>query len=368
MTGTARAPLLAKSRRGTKELSLLQHLCDTERAATSLFRAGTRWAHTYPRFFKLEPEQYAAFLLHLRLAALFHDIGKANEDFQTAMGAKGFKPQSLRHEHLSALLLCEPSMAAWLSTNASIDVDIVVAAVLSHHLKAARDGEWEVLLRKHATPTRLFFDDDQVGDALLRVAEVGNLAPFAGAFPAVRYFDAAWTPAWESLFERADRFASQLRKHPARLRLCLAVKAGLVVCDSVSSGLWREDREIEYRLGCVEATNRGTGEKVAGLAWIPGWRRIRRSSRSPAGGVRLRQDTRGLAVGSRDQPAGGNRTRDLSLPDTRYCDGGVSRLRGSRTRRPRGAGPWNVRVRARRHDGQPGRFAGFAEGQECRRR
>jgi CRISPR-associated endonuclease/helicase Cas3 len=212
--------------------------------ATALFRTGTRWSQAYPRFFKLKSEQHETFLLNLRIAALFHDIGKANEGFQDAMAAKGFKAQSLRHEHLSALLLCLPSIGAWLSANASVDVDVVVAAVLSHHLKASADGEWQVLQAKHATPTALFFDDDQVRDALRRIAEVAGLRPFAASFPAPRYVDAAWTPAWEALFDRAARFASRLHKEPARLPLSLAVKAGLIVCDSVSSGLWREEHDI----------------------------------------------------------------------------------------------------------------------------
>ena len=117
--------LLAKSPRGSTRLSLLQHLLDTEQAASALFRSGTRWATAYPRFFKLEPDQHASFLLHLRLAALFHDVGKANEDFQSAMLARGFKAQSLRHEHLSALLLCHPSMIAWLSAALSPPVKII---------------------------------------------------------------------------------------------------------------------------------------------------------------------------------------------------------------------------------------------------
>lgn len=251
MSRAASLRLLAKSKRGTKELTLLQHLLDTEQVASELFRAGTRWGRSYPRFFKLEPEQHSVFSLHLRLAALFHDIGKANEDFQDAMAAKGFKPQSLRHEHLSALLLCEPSMAAWLSTNTDVDVDVVVAAVLSHHLKASENGEWQVLLPKNATPTALFLDDHQVRDVLRRIAEVAALPPFTGSFPAARYLDAAWGPAWEALFDRAARFASQLQKDGGRLRLSLAVKAGLIVCDSVASGLWREEHDIDHWIKSV---------------------------------------------------------------------------------------------------------------------
>lgn len=237
--------LLAKSPRGSARLSLLQHLLDTEQAASALFRAGTRWASTYPRFFKLEPDQHASFLLHLRLAALFHDVGKANEDFQAAMLARGFKAQSLRHEHLSALLLCDPSMIAWLSSNRAIDVDVIIAAVLSHHLKAAPSGEWQVLQPKHATPTPLLFGDSQMRDALKRIADVAQLPPFDGELPAAPYIDSAWTPAWEALFDRAERFGSKLKRDSRRLQLSLAVKAGLIACDSVASGLWREHEEID---------------------------------------------------------------------------------------------------------------------------
>jgi CRISPR-associated endonuclease/helicase Cas3 len=247
--------LLAKSPRGGRTLTLYQHLLDTEQAARALFRKGTRWARAYLRFFKLPEDEHARFLLNLRIAALFHDIGKANEDFQAAMLSKGFKAQSLRHEHLSALLLCESSVIAWLSTNRDIDIDIIVAAVLSHHLKAAADGDWQVLQPKHATPTALFFDDQQVRDAFVRVACVAELSLFTGPLPAARYVDVAWTPAWDALFDRAERYSSQLRKNPRRLHLSLAVKAGLIACDSVSSGLWREHEEIDAWIEGVAHTS-----------------------------------------------------------------------------------------------------------------
>jgi CRISPR-associated endonuclease/helicase Cas3 len=237
--------LLAKSPRAGRTLTLHQHLLDTEQAASTLFRAGTRWARAYLRFFKLSEIEHARFLRNLRIAALFHDVGKANEDFQAAMRAPAFKAQSLRHEHLSALLLCEPSVTAWLSANRDLDIDVIAAAVLSHHVKAAESGEWHVLQPRHATPTALFFADPQVHDTFQRVAGVADLAPFIGTLPVARYLDAAWKPAWEALFDRAARFSSQVRKNPQRLHLCLAVKAGLIACDSVSSGLWRERKDID---------------------------------------------------------------------------------------------------------------------------
>ena len=237
--------LLAKSPRARGSLTLLQHLLDTEQAACALFREGTRWSASYARFFGLDGAARVLFLRHLRIAALFHDVGKANEDFQAAMTAKGIKAQSLRHEHLSALLMSEPAIAAWLSASPELDVDVLVAAVLSHHLKAARDGDWAVLLPRHATPTKLYFDDGQIRAALARIAEVAGLPAYAAALPALRYRDDAWSAAYDRLFERADLFSSQLAKSAARLCLTLAVKAGLIVADSVSSGLWREELDLQ---------------------------------------------------------------------------------------------------------------------------
>ncbi len=82
-------------------------LQDTEKAAELIFRLDGRWGRNWCRFFRIEDkEAQEKFLLNLRVAALFHDIGKANEDFYEAVTAPGFKPQTLRHEHLSALVLC----------------------------------------------------------------------------------------------------------------------------------------------------------------------------------------------------------------------------------------------------------------------
>src|SRR5215470_3390308 len=88
--------LLAKSRRNGRELSLEQHLRDTEDAALRIFRLDGRWGQNWCRFFKLnDTRAREQFLLNLRVAALFHDICKANEDFHRAVTEKGFFAQTL---------------------------------------------------------------------------------------------------------------------------------------------------------------------------------------------------------------------------------------------------------------------------------
>ena len=136
--------LLAKSKREGRILSLEQHLLDTEQAAVLIFRVDGRWGRNWCRFFGLRNREIQEkFLLNLRIAALFHDLGKANEDFYRAVTHAAFVQQSLRHEHISALLLHLPGVRGWLAHNAALDLEVITAAVLSHHLKAARDGEWK---------------------------------------------------------------------------------------------------------------------------------------------------------------------------------------------------------------------------------
>lgn len=235
--------LLAKSPRGGRRLTLEQHLADTEQAASALFRAGTRWATTFLRFFRLEPHMHSRFLLNLRIAALFHDVGKANADFQRAVTSARFVSQSLRHEHLSALLLADPGVDRWLAANLQIDRDVVLAAVLSHHIKAGEDGKWQVLQPASAAPTQLLFGGADVRNTLRRVATLAALKEFDGHFPD-EYDHDGWHSAWDALWRRAPLFRKELRGNSERQGLALAVKAGVIIADSVASGLYRTECEI----------------------------------------------------------------------------------------------------------------------------
>jgi len=239
-------PLLAKSPRGGRALLLHQHLLDTEHAATLLFRADTRWATAYLRFFKIPAAEHGRFLLNLRVAALFHDLGKANEGFQDAMHARQFLAQPLRHEHLSALVLAHPAVERWLRGNPILDQDVIVAAVLSHHLKAAQDGDkWKVLASKSAAAIALFLDDPQV---VATFASVARIAALPGAPPRLpttyQEEDDQWGDAFDALWDRASRFGSAIRKDRGRRALGLAVKAGVIVADSVASATFREQLDL----------------------------------------------------------------------------------------------------------------------------
>lgn len=240
--------LLAKSPRGGRTLTLHQHLLDTEQSASALFRDGTRWARAFLRFFKLPQEEHARFLLNLRIAALFHDIGKANDGFFKAVTSNGFVAQSHRHEHLSAIVLAHPAVRSWLGQCRDLDLDLILAAVLSHHLKAAQNGDWQVLSSAHsAAPTRLYLSDPQVVATLARVAAVAGLSVPDLRLPD-RYDDPGWDEAWRWFWDqRVPRFTRELARPGAETRLAmhLALKAALIAADSVASAMVRRELSIE---------------------------------------------------------------------------------------------------------------------------
>jgi len=168
--------LLAKSKRGDRIVTLQEHLSDTEKSARQIFRLDGRWGQNWCRFFGLSSEQeQETFLLNLRVAALFHDIGKANEEFYKAVS--GGCDQTFRHEHISALILHLPLVRAWLNRQ-PLDVEVITAAVLSHHLKAEEKGD-----RQWASPNKgtrskavqLYLLHDEVKNILREIARIADL-------------------------------------------------------------------------------------------------------------------------------------------------------------------------------------------------
>lgn len=247
--------LLAKSVRPDKPpLTLQQHLEDVCNAATNIFRPEERWGRNWCRFFLLENEvAREKFLLNLQVAALLHDIGKANEDFCEALKNSN-AVQLIRHEHLSALLLHLPDIRSWLKENPLLDAEIITAAVLSHHLKAAREGKWQWCEERNLKKSlKLFLQHEQVTAIFEKVKEIALLPPP----PKVSLsFWASKHPFWidirKSGIDTADKFFYKKNCDDNRRALLLAVKAGLIIADAVASGLVRvasgsirEERLIE---------------------------------------------------------------------------------------------------------------------------
>src|SRR3990172_13256230 len=130
-------PLLAKSIVADKPpKTLVDHTGDV--MATVRFLYGvethpTRLSQEWLRFFRLGADQHGRFVANTLAAAAFHDMGKANDGFQKVVTQRG--DQSIRHEHLSGLLLSLTEFKNWLQHSSLLDFEIVLASVISHHLK-----------------------------------------------------------------------------------------------------------------------------------------------------------------------------------------------------------------------------------------
>jgi CRISPR-associated endonuclease/helicase Cas3 len=251
--------LLAKSK---PRLTLQQHLLDTEQAANLIFRLDGRWGRNWCRFFQIQGElEQQKFLLNLQVAALFHDIGKANADFYNAVNTPGFRAQTLRHEHLSALILCLPEVRQWLGQNADLDVDVITAAVLSHHLKASEGqitvkGDQETSTRlknyKWCQPSEdsakssvvLYFQHEEVKETLKQIARTANLGHIPALPDSVWKLGSVWEQAYKKGRDAGRQFNRAIKGDTKRRLLLVAIKAGLIVADSAASGLVRLGNDI----------------------------------------------------------------------------------------------------------------------------
>ncbi|MBD3284840.1 CRISPR-associated endonuclease Cas3'', partial [candidate division WOR-3 bacterium] len=97
----------------------------------------TRLSEQWLRFFRLEEKE--KFFVNGLAACALHDIGKANSGFQETIKQPG-GTQVVRHEHLSGLLLWMPEIKKWLTTIQNLDAEVVISAVICHHLKANAEG------------------------------------------------------------------------------------------------------------------------------------------------------------------------------------------------------------------------------------
>lgn len=240
--------LLAKSIRNGIELTLQSHLEDTEKAASQIFRLDKRWGRNWCRFFKItDEEDQKRFLLNLRIAALFHDIGKANEDFQKAVSINGFFQQTIRHEHLSALILHIPKVRKWLSENKNLDLEVITAAVLSHHLKASgEENKWKWMQPKDKFTLELFSSHRELASVFNRIKEIANLSDDLIIDEKLWTDKSPWLEALEDGFRTGRNFRRQVRKDTEKQNFLLAIKAGLIASDAVASGLVREGHTFDW--------------------------------------------------------------------------------------------------------------------------
>jgi CRISPR-associated protein Cas4 len=186
-------------------------------------------------------------LANTKASAAFHDLGKANDGFQKVVTGAG--DQSIRHEHLSGLLLSVQEFKRWLQYNPLLDFNIVLASVISHHLKVDH-AQWGQPLGLAIT-FRVLADRPDFSTLLDIIGAALHLpTPFRPKVYPVWSFQSTphafhFSEFLEEAKRNANRFEREVKKHPERLALLLAVKAALLAADSAGSGVVRVGHNLE---------------------------------------------------------------------------------------------------------------------------
>jgi len=274
---------------GRSPLTLEQHLKDTENAVIAIFKH--RMLNNWCRFFKIE--NLDNFLIHLKIAALFHDIGKANQEFDTLVKGKK-QDQALRHEWISALILHLPNVRDWLQSS-QLDLDIIIASVLCHHLQASPSergfvkpfGKSRTLVQK----VKLYLQNPQVESIFKRVGQLAKVESIPSLPDEWNTNNLLWQNAYEGLRNAADNLSYDITNDPQRRGLLLAVKSGLIVADSVASGIFRIEGSnaitawVTDTLHCPAITP----EEIENKILQPRYRQITRKTGKPFSLKRFQQ-------------------------------------------------------------------------------
>lgn len=241
--------LYAKSPSGGSGATLIEHSRSVLNASRHLFghQQPTRLGNSWLRLFGISPELFLSFSTNLSLAAIFHDIGKANNGFQFAVTHIG--EQVVRHEHLSALILWLPEIRAWIESCSECRYETILSAVLCHHLKVDDTNHFLNSLKP--------VDDFTVHcghpdfSEVLRMAEsvIGSSAPDLSGRDGRWSFGEIDGKGLKAHLYRSKRAL----KDVGNRNMYLAVKAGLIAADAAGSGLMREGKDCASWISeCME--------------------------------------------------------------------------------------------------------------------
>ncbi len=233
----------------TSGVTLYRHTLAVVDAGDALFgrvdkpsRLGFCWL----RFFKLPPETWPHFYWNLLATELLHDWGKANDGMQRVLTGQG--EQKIWHEHFSALLIALENVTTWLSGNTSLDVPLVLSAVLTHHLRASGRADGFASAATGAV-VKIVDRDGQFAELVRLTGERLGLDTFD-----LKALPERWVVGKPPNDVRAHRTRIQdlviepLRRDMSndnRRRLLTAVRAALIAADAAGSGYVREGYEVK---------------------------------------------------------------------------------------------------------------------------
>jgi CRISPR-associated endonuclease/helicase Cas3 len=218
--------LLAKSppKDGGPEKSLKAHTLDVTEAAKAVF--GGAFGDQWCTFFRVTDRD--AFRLNLQLSAAAHDTGKADEGNQ-AMLRGDRDARAVRHEHLSAIMLCDTRIREAIA-GLGADPAVVIGAVLSHHLKATHRSFMEPVGGVASVCRPILNDDFREVWGLTKLP----IPTLPGTIELI-----SEQPLIHNAARLVTEYSRRLSKDPARNRLLTATRAALIAADALGSAVVR---------------------------------------------------------------------------------------------------------------------------------
>jgi CRISPR-associated endonuclease/helicase Cas3 len=223
-------------------LSLRDHTMHVTRAAIAIFGTpenNSRIAKKFFKFVRLPKNKIRSFYCTLWAACLAHDLGKANSQFQALLKFLNQPAQIIRHEKLAGIIISSPIFREWINSVNDVDFDIMVNAILNHHLK----NHYSDFADPRSFNEKWTVYPEAIQDVLLAAKLFENPVP-------EMLIQKEWT--WEEackklkqLRENQHALSQQLRKDPDRQKLRIAVNVALILADGSGSGLYRVGENIE---------------------------------------------------------------------------------------------------------------------------
>jgi CRISPR-associated endonuclease/helicase Cas3 len=226
-------------------------------------RLSLRWLN----FFRLSDNDFHVFYINGLLSCLFHDIGKANNGFQEMARRRG--KQLVRHEHLSGIFLQCREVQNLLTKIDSSNADIILSAVVCHHLKAAPRNHNFAEYLPGTDNQRFSVYPDELLSILRKVGQ--DLKEVRIDIPALslphkwNFYDehGLGTELKKQAEDVLTKFYRKLKRDFRLHRLLISVRAGLIIADSSGSGLVREGKNIETWLkGAFQKDDLLTAQKI----------------------------------------------------------------------------------------------------------
>jgi CRISPR-associated endonuclease/helicase Cas3 len=237
----------AKGEPWRKAMRLPVHLNDAHRAAVQLLDAT---ADDQLAALGLERAKYCDRLGRLvRVAAVIHDLGKANDHFQGMvhyLKERYGRPQGLRHEWVTLWILERTAVGDWLRPaigDDPADWQIVCWAVAGHHPAYNRPSPPRLAMDGAGDTLHLLLDHPDFAECLQVVANALGLAgpprfdpldPLHLVGP--KNVFASWIAGW---YRSAAVEWERMQADSRYVRLTAAVKNGLIAADVAGSALPR---------------------------------------------------------------------------------------------------------------------------------